>query len=163
MLKKGYSIIALGVVSVLLVGMFLNDVILAKKEPKPRSEIITVTGAPTWTELDRGVYVDLLLVSNVEISEGTQVLALFSASFKCKVEAISPIKLRYRANDIYGEDRLQGFAGYWADGAATETVEIHHAWNNLPAGDYTFAIQYWIYPTREMYVASPRLTLVILR
>jgi hypothetical protein len=128
-----------------------------------RAQIITDTAYPTWTELDRGVWTDLLSISNVAVSEDANIIATTSAFFKCMEQAISPLKIRYRVNNTYGEEYYQGFSGIWAAGTACETIEIHHAWTDLDARTYTFAIQYWVYPTRELYVANPRLTLMIFR
>jgi hypothetical protein len=157
-LRKRYLIIALGAVALLLVGMFLNDVILAKKEPKPGSQIITITGYSDWTQLDDDVWLDLAVISDVEIPKGANVVAMGVANFYCpNGDLAAPLALRFRADNMYGEARHQG----WGWFNVRETIEIHHTWTNLDAGTRTFALQYHVVQSRTMYVKLVRLTLMI--
>jgi len=128
-------------------------------------QVITATGHAEWTQLDIDVWIDLLSISEVAISEGANVLAIASGSFYCSEVTQSSLRLRHRANENHGERIFQGFTGKremnWIYGAARETIEIHHIWTNLRAGTYTFGIQYYVCVSREVHVINSRLTLII--
>lgn len=128
-------------------------------EAKP--QVITVTGHSDPFELISGVIADLLYVPNVTVSKGANVFAIASGRYYCIISAQSPLGLRHRANDTYAEWFSQGFTDAGAGGTNKETVEFHHAWTNLTAGTYTFAVQYYVTPTREVYIHHSRLTLII--
>lgn len=158
MLRKRYLALALGVIALLLVGVFLNDVTLAKKPPRPTSQVLTITGYPDWTLLEDDLWLDLVAISDVEIPKGASVVAMGVASFYCpNGDLAAPLALRFRADSMYSEVRAQG----WGWFNIRETIEIHHTWTNLDAGTRTFAFQYHVVQSRTMYVKLVRLTLMI--
>jgi len=137
----------------------------AQVDELQRPQVITVTGHPEWTELTAGLWMDLLSIPDVAISEGANIIAIASGYFYCMEVTQSSLALRHRVNETYGEKRHQGFTGKremnWIYGAARETIEIHHTWISLVAGTYTFAVQYKVAPTRQVYACHSRLTLII--
>lgn len=134
---------------------------ISELEGKPK--IITVADPvyPNETLLSTDAWVDLLSVPNVTVSQGTNVLAIASGCFYCMEVTQSPLVLRHRANDTYGEDLAQGFTLQAVHGTARETIEIHNVWTNLTAGTYSFAIQYYVYPTRQVYGYGFRFSLLV--
>lgn len=120
--------------------------------------ILTVHAYPNWMLCFDGVWTDLLSIPDVEIPEGSSVFAVASFNVKCSEVRSAPIDFRYRANDTYGTQTLaQGSPA----GNVLEIVGFHYVWGDLAVGTYTFAIQYNVYPTRTVYVADVRLTLII--
>lgn len=125
-------------------------------------EVITVTGHPReegWHELtSAGQYTDLLSIPDVAVAEHSKVLAIASAYFYSPTAHPYTMNLTHRANMNFGElgGRYQG----WGTPEQREIIEIHHAWSDLEAGTYTFAITYFL-RVDSVYVANSRLTLII--
>lgn len=117
-----------------------------------RPEIVTAYN-PTIIRLLKDRWIDTVSILNVELSEGTTVLAIATMEIACDHGLVF---VRANANNTYSTVDRQGDTGW-------QITEVHYVWQNLTSGTYTFAIQCKLYLQNWGWatIRRSRLTLVI--
>jgi hypothetical protein len=131
----------------------LNETIQTMKTQIARKPkiITTYNGTHRIIEEPLKEWTDWILIPNVTVPQGANVLALFSVHM---LGSDGYLLFSFRANTTRSEYHKNTYVTGW------DTVEIHTIWMNMTSGVYTFGVLYYLHEG-YMYVDEARLTLVI--